>query len=48
MTWYNNSWNYRKAITVSNSGSTLPDYQVSITIDKVHKLRKIQRTINKK
>ena len=33
MTWYNNSWNYRKAITVSNTGSVLTDYQVSITID---------------
>ena len=33
MTWYNNSWNYRKAITVSNSGSTLSNYQTLIILD---------------
>ncbi len=33
MTWYNNSWNYRKPITISNSGSSLTDYQILITID---------------
>ena len=32
MTWYNNSWNYRKAITIS-SVSALTGYQVSITVD---------------
>ncbi len=32
MAWLTN-WNYRKPITVSNSGSTLPDYQISIIID---------------
>ena len=33
MTWYNNSWNYRKAITVSNYGTSLTDYQVLVTVD---------------
>ncbi len=33
MAWHNSSWNYRKAITVSNSGSALTDYQVLVTID---------------
>jgi Concanavalin A-like lectin/glucanases superfamily/Domain of unknown function (DUF2341)/PEGA domain len=33
MTWYNNSWNYRKAITISNSGSALSDYQTLVTVD---------------
>lgn len=33
MTWYNNSWNYRKPITISNSGSTLTDYQIPVAID---------------
>jgi|SRR3990167_1854175 len=33
MTWYNNSWNYRKSITVSNSGPALTDYQTLATID---------------
>jgi hypothetical protein len=33
MTWYDNNWNYRKAITISNSGSALTDYQVLVTID---------------
>jgi hypothetical protein len=33
MTWYNISWNYRKAITVSNSGSSLTDYQTLIIMD---------------
>ncbi len=31
--WYNNSWLKRKAITISNSGSTLTDYQVKIDSD---------------
>ena len=33
MTWYNNSWNYRKTITVSNSGTSLTNYQVLVIID---------------
>ena len=32
MAWLT-SWNYRKPITISNAGSTLSDYQVSITVD---------------
>lgn len=32
MAWLT-GWNYRKAITISNTGSALSDYQVSITID---------------
>ncbi len=32
MAWLTN-WNYRKAVTISNSGSSLTDYQVLITID---------------
>ncbi len=32
MTWLT-SWNYRKAITISNTGSVLTDYQTLITID---------------
>ena len=32
MSWLTN-WNYRKSIAVSNTGSTLTDYQVQITID---------------
>jgi len=33
MTWYDNNWNYRKPITISNIGSTLTDYQVLVTMD---------------
>lgn len=33
MSWYNINWNYRKSITISNTGSALTDYQVPITID---------------
>lgn len=33
MVWYNNSWNYRKEIIISNTGSLLTNYQVLITID---------------
>ena len=32
MAWLT-GWNYRKPITISNSGSSLTDYQTSITID---------------
>ena len=32
MTWLTNQ-NYRKAVTISNTGSALSDYQVLITID---------------
>lgn len=32
MAWLTN-WNYRKAITISNSGSLLTNYQIQITID---------------
>jgi Domain of unknown function (DUF2341) len=32
MSWLTN-WNYRKQLTVSNSGSTLTDYQVLFTVD---------------
>ena len=32
-TWWNNSWNYRQAISISNpSGSDLTDFQVSVNI----------------
>jgi len=33
MTWYNNSWSYRKPVTISNSGSALTNYQVLVTVD---------------
>ena len=33
MTSWLTGWNYRKPITVSNTGSALTDYQVSITVD---------------
>ena len=42
MTWYNISWNYRKAITISNSGSSLTDYQVLITIDSASLITSIK------
>ncbi len=32
MAWLT-GWNYRKPVTISNSGSTLADYQILITID---------------
>ncbi len=32
MAWLTN-WTYRKAVTISNSGSSLTDYQVPVTID---------------
>ncbi len=32
--WLTN-WNYRKAITISNSGSILTDYQILVTIDTI-------------
>ncbi len=32
MTWLTN-WNYRKPITISNTGSILSNYQVSVTVD---------------
>ncbi len=32
MAWLIN-WNYRKAVTISNTGSSLTDYQVQVTID---------------
>ncbi len=32
MAWLT-GWNYRKPVTISNSGSTLTDYQILITID---------------
>ena len=32
MTWFT-GWNYRKSITISNTGSTLTDYQILTTID---------------
>lgn len=31
--WYDLSWHYRKAITISNSGSALTDYQLKLTVD---------------
>ncbi|MGI6423118.1 MAG: DUF2341 domain-containing protein [Candidatus Dojkabacteria bacterium] len=31
--WYNNNWLYRRAVTVSNSGSTLTNEDVLITLD---------------
>jgi len=34
MAWYNASWNYREAITVTNSsGGTLTNYQVKLTLN---------------
>jgi LPXTG-motif cell wall-anchored protein len=31
--WFDSNWHYRNAVTVSNSGSALTDYQVKITLD---------------
>jgi hypothetical protein len=31
--WYNASWGYRKSATITNSGSTLTDYQTLLTLD---------------
>jgi len=33
MAWFDSSWPYRKAITITNSGSSLSDYPVKITLD---------------
>ena len=47
MTWLT-GWNYRKPITISNSGSALTDYQVSITVDTATLVTagKLQSTCN--
>lgn len=31
--WWNSSWQYRKPVTITNSGSTLTDYQMLFEID---------------
>jgi PKD repeat protein len=32
--WYDTDWNYRKEITINNTGSALTDYQVMFTINR--------------
>ena len=31
--WWDDDWGYRKAVTVSNSGSAQTDYQVDVDVD---------------
>ena len=31
--WYNENWQYRKAIEINNTGENLTDYQIGLTVD---------------